>query len=69
MKTKQQIETWQYVLGFAYDNLSASEFDYLMDESPFDKFIANALPETEIREEWNACVPFEPISTTTLYFQ
>ncbi len=38
MKTQEQLETWAAILGFTYDNLSASEFDYILKCSPFNLF-------------------------------
>ena len=68
MKTQDKIETWATILGFAYDNLSGREFDYLLEESPFSKFITDLGAEDP--GDWVEHTPFATHDLeTTLYFQ
>lgn len=67
MKIENKLEVWASVLGFAYDNLSGSDFDYLLEQSPFERFQAGGLEDLE---EWCKHEPFEAHKmTTNLYFQ
>ena len=68
MNTQKKLEAWATVLGFAYDNLSGLDFDYLLDESPFSEFLTDL--GYEDHDDWVEHTPFETHDMeTTLYFK
>lgn len=68
MTQQEKLDAWASILSVAYDSLSAREFDYFLDQSPFSEY-KNELIGMDNPAEFCHCETWEPTASVELYFR